>query len=166
MESLKYGSKIPSSSVFIRFPDCDPFGHLNNSRYIDYFVNAREDHLRENYGLDVYNAGGVSWVTGMQHIAYLRPAMLMEKVWIESQMIAFHPRHVMVEMRMLNEKKSELKSLLWGKFYHVDLATGKSRNHSDEFMSFFEHITVSVDQERFETRVDFLRSANFVKPDV
>ena len=29
-----------------RFSDCDPFGHLNNARYIDYFINAREDHLR------------------------------------------------------------------------------------------------------------------------
>jgi thioesterase III len=165
MESLKYGDKIPSSSVIIRFPDCDPFGHLNNSRYIDYFINAREDHLRENYGLDVYDAGGVSWVTGLQHIAYLKPAMLMEKVWIESQMISFHPKYVVVEMRMLNERKSELKSLLWGKFYHVDLATGKSRKHSDEFMSFFEIIAVPVEQSRFEDRVNFFRTSNSLKTD-
>lgn len=84
MEKLQSGSKIPSSSVIIRFPDCDPFGHLNNSRYIDYFINAREDHLRDNYGLDVYNAGGVSWVTGIQHIAYLKPVFLMEKLMFES----------------------------------------------------------------------------------
>jgi acyl-CoA thioester hydrolase len=33
--------KVPESEALIRFPDCDPFNHLNNSRYIDYFINAR-----------------------------------------------------------------------------------------------------------------------------
>ena len=46
--------KEPTSSVIIRFQDCDPFGHLNNARYLDYFINAREDHLAEYYDLDIY----------------------------------------------------------------------------------------------------------------
>ena len=29
----------------VRFQDCDPFGHLNNARYIDYFLNARQDQI-------------------------------------------------------------------------------------------------------------------------
>ena len=37
--------KTWESKHLIRFPDCDPFNHLNNSRYLDYFINAREDHL-------------------------------------------------------------------------------------------------------------------------
>ncbi len=34
-------NKEPETQIVIRFQDCDPFGHLNNARYIDYFVNAR-----------------------------------------------------------------------------------------------------------------------------
>ncbi|WP_192348725.1 hypothetical protein [Algoriphagus sp. Y33] len=33
--------KIPESNSVIRFQDYDPFNHLNNARYIDYFINAR-----------------------------------------------------------------------------------------------------------------------------
>jgi acyl-CoA thioester hydrolase len=43
----------PSTFYTIRFSDCDPFGHLNNSKYLDYFINAREDHLKENYDIDL-----------------------------------------------------------------------------------------------------------------
>ena len=40
----------PESKVAIRFQDCDPFAHLNNAKYIEYFINAREDHLIQAYG--------------------------------------------------------------------------------------------------------------------
>ena len=42
---MKQLEKTIESKVKIRFPDCDPFNHLNNSKYIDYIINAREDHL-------------------------------------------------------------------------------------------------------------------------
>lgn len=47
---MKQLKKIIESKVKIRFPDCDPFNHLNNSKYIDYFINAREDQLIGNTG--------------------------------------------------------------------------------------------------------------------
>ncbi len=46
-------NKTPHSLYTIRFTDCDPFGHLNNGRYIDYLLNAREDHLKTEYGVDL-----------------------------------------------------------------------------------------------------------------
>ena len=42
-------NKTPSSLFKIRFNDCDMFGHLNNARFIDYLINARQDHLKEHY---------------------------------------------------------------------------------------------------------------------
>ena len=42
------------STTHIRFQDCDPFGHLNNAQYLDYFMNAREDHLLANYAFDIF----------------------------------------------------------------------------------------------------------------
>lgn len=35
--------KLLESKAKVRFHDCDPFNHLNNSRYIDYMVTARGD---------------------------------------------------------------------------------------------------------------------------
>ena len=47
-------SKFWESKVLIRFSDCDPFNHLNNARYIDYFINAREDQLLANINFNIY----------------------------------------------------------------------------------------------------------------
>jgi acyl-CoA thioester hydrolase len=70
------------SEAVIRFPDCDPFNHLNNARYLDYFMNAREDHLMRGMDFNIYQvaqAQGISWVVGRNQIAYLRPAMLWKQ---------------------------------------------------------------------------------------
>ena len=48
-------SKLWESKALIRFPDCDPFNHLNNARYIDYFINAREDHIIANLNFNIYH---------------------------------------------------------------------------------------------------------------
>ena len=108
--------RILGNKVKIRFQDCDPFNHLNNSKYIDYFINAREDHLLENYNLDIYTMAlteGLSWVVASNQISYLRPAVMMENVVIESQVIRYTTKSLQVEMRMYNEDKTELKSVMW-----------------------------------------------------
>ena len=49
--------KLPTtleSKMKIRFQDCDPYGHLNNSKYIDYIMTARGDQLIEFYDFDIY----------------------------------------------------------------------------------------------------------------
>ena len=46
--------KILSTKIKIRFQDCDPFNHLNNAKYIDYFLNVREDQILENYNIDAF----------------------------------------------------------------------------------------------------------------
>ena len=47
-------AQILSSTAVIRFQDCDPYAHLNNGRYLDYFMNAREDQLLKMYGFNIY----------------------------------------------------------------------------------------------------------------
>ncbi len=39
--------EVLTSQAIIRFQDCDPYAHLNNGRYLDYFMNAREDQCVE-----------------------------------------------------------------------------------------------------------------------
>lgn len=131
---------VPESEVLIRFPDCDPFHHLNNSRYLDYFINAREDHLLSFYGFSIYEytkKNTMGWVVGMNQIAYLRPALLMETVVIQSTVLGLTEKDILVEMRMLDKNKSKVKALLWSRFHHVDLTTQKSTAHGEEFMKVF-----------------------------
>ena len=121
-------TKICSSEAVVRFQDSDPFNHLNNAKYLDYFMNAREDHLIEYYDLDPYEIAmkqGVGWVVASNQIAYLKPASTMEKVIIESQLIGFKDKHLYVEARMYSQDKKELKSFIWMHFIHKEIPGSK-----------------------------------------
>ena len=63
-----------SSKTKIRFIDCDPIGHLNNSKYLDYMLNAREDHVEEHYGYsyeEYTKETCCTWIAIQNEIAYL-----------------------------------------------------------------------------------------------
>ncbi len=69
-------NREPFSETMIRFQDCDPLGHLNNARYLDYFINARENHLADCYGLDIYDKqrqDSTNWVIAKTQIAFPAP---------------------------------------------------------------------------------------------
>lgn len=144
----------------IRFQDCDPFNHLNNGRYADYFLNAREDQVLEHYGLDIYRVAretGIGWVVSTSQIAYLRPAFLMEKVVIETQLIAHTPKHLMVEMRMWDGQRKALKSFCWMGFVHFDLRQNAVREHSQEYVELFNRVHTPVAERSFDERLQALK---------
>lgn len=148
-------AKILSCERIIRFQDCDPFNHLNNARYLDYFMNAREDHLVEFYDIHIYDMArkqGISWVVASNKIAYLRPAFLMEKVVIESQIISYSERDTLVEMRMYNASKTELKAVLWSSFVHFHFGEQRVEKHGPGLMELFEEVCAPVDQKTFDER--------------
>ncbi len=124
------------SFYIVRFNDCDPLGHLNNSRYLDYMLNAREDHLREYYGItlpDFYKQG-LTWVVRNHEIQYIRPALYNEKVGIISRLITLADNYVDVEMLMMDEHLKTLKAILWTNFTCIDPQTGRKKQHTDAFM--------------------------------
>ena len=151
--------KVLTSTAQIRFQHCDPFNHLNNSRFIDYFMNHREDVLIEHYDLDIFNitqTTGKSWMSRSNQIAYLRPARIMEDVFIESQLIAYDEHHLYVEMRMYDENQSHIKSLLWSSFIHVDIQKNTKFRHETKYMDLFESVVLPVSEKKFEDRMKML----------
>ena len=148
-------NKVPKSTAIVRFQDCDPFNHLNNARYLDYFMNAREDQLIREYDLDVFQMAatkGRSWVIASNQIAYFRPALVMEEIVIDSQLIRFSERSIQVEMRMWDRDMSDLKSVLWARLTHFDLKHLKPLSHLEDFGEFFEKILLPVEETTFEER--------------
>lgn len=155
-------AKIPESKVKVRFHDCDPFNHLNNARYIDYIVAARGDQLIENYGFDIYQLlqkQGIGWVTAQSQISYLHPAYLMEEITIQTRLIAFGEKSLLVEALVWNDDKTVLKAVMWGKLVHFSLITKKSQEHSPQLMQFFQSIVYPLEQQSdFESRVKALKT--------
>lgn len=132
---------------------------MNNSKYIDYLINAREDQLIENYNFDYLNIAqtqGVGWVTGSNQIAYLKSANLSEIVTIQSQIIKLTPLSTLVEFRMYSEDKIELKSVMWSNFIHISMETMRSKKHSEVFMNLFESIHLPIKESTFEERIKVL----------
>ena len=87
-------SKLWESKVLIRFPDCDPFNHLNN---------AREDHILANMNFNIYHFAaqhGFGWVVSKNQVVYLKPAFLMETVVIDSALLRLGETGLLVEMKM------------------------------------------------------------------
>ncbi len=148
--------KILESKAKIRFQDCDPFNHLNNAAYINYMINAREDQIEKHYALDIFKLAktkGISWVVGSNQIAYLKPALLMEDVIIDSQLIHFTENQLHVEIRMWNHNKTELKSILWSTFVHFNLLQQKRWNHDQPLMDLFNGVKESITEKSFEERI-------------
>lgn len=149
------------SQVKVRFPDCDPFNHLNNSKYIDYIINAREDQLLKNYDFDVYKIARETfntWVVAQTQIAYLSSAELMELLTIQTSLISFNEKHLLVEAKMFNENKTQLKAVMWAKLTHYNLRNKKSHEHSKELMVFFNEVHHPIENNTtFEERVKSLK---------
>ncbi len=148
------------STYTVRFNDCDPLGHLNNARYLDYFLNAREDHLKDHYGLELktYHQQGLVWVVGSHEIVYVKPAMYSEVVCIHSVLMQISPESLLVEMRMMDALEEHIKSVLWTRFIPVSSQTGKRTPHPEAFMDFARQIEVLEIEtgEGLQTRVSRL----------
>lgn len=152
--------KVLFSRTKIRFQDCDPYGHLNNSNYISYFFNHREDAVKEAYGFDLFELARVSgkaWVVAQNQIAYLEPATVMEDVLIESQLIGLNPKVLKVEMRMYDLGKERVKAFLWSSLVHYDLKINRSIPHAPEHQELFENVLEPVDHRSFDDRVNQFR---------
>ena len=147
--------KVLESRAKIRFQDCDPFAHLNNARYIDYYLNARADQVMEHYDIDIFGSSGISWVVGSNQIAYFKPALLNEKVLIETQIISYSERHIKVEMRMFNADRTHLKSFIWVDSIPINIETKRFSQHSPELMQRFNENHEGIEQKTFDERKQY-----------
>ncbi|MBX0332209.1 acyl-CoA thioesterase [Pontibacter sp. HSC-14F20] len=163
-------NKILESKALIRFEDCDPFGHLNNGRYIDYYLNAREDQLRDNYDLDIYAMGkttGKAWVVTSNQIAYLREVKFMETVTIKTCLRWYSSSDLMMEGQMVDPETGAIISIIWTRFAYIDIRKGQKAEHSEELTNLFGSVAVLGEgkpAEYFEDRVKELRISSLVLP--
>lgn len=149
--------KSPESQVVIRFQDCDAFGHLNNASFIHYFINAREDHLRQYYGFDLYEHARTfnkNWYITRHEIAYLRPAQLGETVTIKTHLIDFSDRTVTVEGIMYDNAGKKIKAVQWTTFRYVDLAQSRSATHPDFLTDLLQQVVLhDIETAQLDTRI-------------
>ena len=111
-----------TTTAKIRFIDCDPIGHLNNSIYLDYMLNAREDHVEDYYGFtyqEIIKQTGCTWVTVQNEIAYLREVryndiveIVMPDILIEDDCKSIGGQSQMCITYVAPSLKSKIKSIV------------------------------------------------------
>ncbi len=152
-----------SKKVKIRFIDCDPLGHLNNIRYLDYMLNAREDHVEEFYGFTYEghtNNTGCTWVTIQNEIAYLKEVKYNTEVLITSKMIDIQDRTSKVEMIMKSLDGNTIYAVFWLSVIYFNLKTRKSVVQPKDLVDLFSQNLVQLEEKDFQERVKTFRSYN------
>jgi len=155
-------NKAPVSRHRVQFQDCDPFGHLNNGRYIDYIMNARLQQVRETYGFDFFDhtkETGKGWVVGKTEIAYLSPVKYNEIIEIESHLLYTDNRRVIPEAIVLSEDRKKIHAFAKLTFIYVDVQSGRPTKHSKEINELLNGmLIVNNDNIEFDNRLQFAKA--------
>ena len=149
-----------STEVKIRFSDCDPIGHLNNVKYLEYMLNAREDHVEEFYGFtyeEYSRRTGCTWITIQNEIAYLKEVRYNEKVRISSKTVEVGDRISKVELLMTSLDGSVVYSVLWITVIYFNMKTRQSEAMPAETAEMFRGSLVTLEQKDFQSRAAYLR---------
>lgn len=152
-----------STTSKIRFNDCDPIGHLNNIKYLEYMFNAREDHVEEFYGFtyeEYTQKTGCTWVTVQNEIAFLKEVRYNTNVHISSKTVQMDNRTSVVEILMKSEDERTIHAVLWITVVYFDMKTRRVAILPAETKALFEKYLVNLEQENFRERVAFLRKQN------
>lgn len=147
----------------IRFADCDPVGHLNNVKYLEYMLNAREDHIAERYGFtyeEYVKKTGCTWITVENKIAYLKETRYNQIVKITSRTIALDSRTTTVEVLMTYPDSEIVYAVLWVKAIYFNMKTRKSDKYPKETMELLSRFLVKIPFQNFEERSTYLRHKN------
>lgn len=152
-----------STEVKIRFSDCDPIGHLNNVKYLEYMLNAREDHVEAGYGFtyeEYTRKTGCTWIAIQNEIAYLKEVRYNSKVLITSKTIEISDRVSKVEILMKSLDEKTVHCVLWCTVIYFNMKTRLSESHPEETKELFRNFLVELDQKDFQSRATFLRQQN------
>lgn len=155
--------KEVSSTAKIRFSDCDPIGHLNNVKYLEYMLNAREDHVEEFYGFtyeEYLERTGCTWIAIQNEIAYLREVRANTQVSISSKTIEIQDRISKVEILMKSLDGKTVYAVLWITVIYFNMKTRQSELPPVDTRTLFEQFLAPVEQADFKDRATYFRRQN------
>ncbi|WP_320040357.1 acyl-CoA thioesterase [uncultured Desulfobacter sp.] len=142
--------KTMKSTKRVNFEDCDPFSHLNNANYINYFLTAREEQLRTNDVLNIFEhvkATGNGWAVTSHNILYLKPSLLGEELEIWSRMVCFDRFRNLVEFIMICPEKKQLKSVMHSEFAYIDIKKANPVPLDDQMLDLFKEVSLFPEKE-------------------
>lgn len=161
---MNRGSNAPLKKRIL-FSDCDPFGHLYNTRYLDYFLDAREEHVAANYPVlhAALQSRETNWVIVSNDVRYVSATKLGEVVSIASAIVRFTRNSALLEITMRND--GGLKAMMWSWLRHVDLRRGIVVNHTEAIQHFLQSVCLPTDCTTVDQRLRELQMATAAAED-
>jgi len=115
-------------SIQVSTDDIDELNHANNVTYLRWVIDAAVEHsISLGYGLKQFAELGGAFVVRKHELEYLRPALLGEKITVETWISSFEGPSTLREYRILRD--SDGKTLFTGRtlWVWVDFQTGRSK---------------------------------------
>ena len=125
-------------------------------------LNAREDHVEQNYGFtyeQYTRETGCTWVTIQNEIAYIKEVRYNSSVEITSKTIFVDDLTAVVELLMKDEN-GLVHAVFWLTVIYFNMKTRRAEKMPQETLDKFNHFLVEIDQKAFKDRVTFFRQQN------
>lgn len=125
-------------------------------------LNAREDHVEQNYGFtyeQYTRETGCTWVTIQNEIAYLKEVRYNSSVEITSKTIFVDDLTAVVELLMKDEN-GLVHAVFWLTVIYFNMKTRRAEKMPQETLDKFNHFLIEIDQKAFKDRVTFFRQQN------
>ena len=79
---------VHSTPTRVRFHECDMYGHVNHSIYLQYLETARVLLLKDHaLPIQELQRRGLNLVVRRVTVEYLRPAFLDDELWVATEII-------------------------------------------------------------------------------
>lgn len=124
-------NRVLTSMERVQFSHVDPYGHLNTSRYIEFFLNHRIHAAEEQlqcFTMDIVKELSVGFVVQEMSTRFLSPCFQGETLELASWVSEKLPSGFTLSVLMSSKKNHKAKACGRIQFVSIDLRTGKPVN--------------------------------------
>lgn len=121
-------NKVLISNERVQFSHVDPYGHLNTSKYVEFFLNHRIHAAEEQlqcYTMDIVKELSVGFVVQDINVRFVSPSFQGEVLEIASWVSSIGEYGFTLNMIMASEAKRKAKAIAKVQFVAVDMKTGR-----------------------------------------
>lgn len=121
--------KVLTSTERVQFSHVDPYGHLNTSKYVEFFINHRihsAEQQLECYTMDIVKELSIGFVVHDMQLRFFIPCFQGELLEIASWMNEKSDYGFSMYMTMSSASKRKVKAIAKVHFVSVDMKSGRS----------------------------------------
>lgn len=123
----------------VRPDDIDMFGHVHNSRYFDYVLDARYQQMEQCYGMSMekFMERGFGWVVSKVQVEFKRALVIGDRYRVRTGIAEINSKGCRVDFQITASATGKLCSAGWFEYVMIDLKSGKSAQIPQDILSVY-----------------------------